>query len=190
MGWATVRFRIRLVFLLATAVSVGTVGYLCAEVTLHIVPELPSKSLVNHEFRATLRIVGGMPEYGWRVIEKPDWLTVTPRGTSCSLAGTPSLAGTYQLCVGVGDGRGQAAQACFDIYIDYVILGVGVFIDDFEGGQPNGWSTEDLWHLAYNTACVSPPYASATHAYYYGRDATCNYVTSPPNNGAGSGLVT
>ena len=150
---------------------------------LRIEPQSLPEGLVEHRYSSTLQAIGGTPEYGWRVIEKPSWLAVTPRGATCTLMGTPTEAGSYQLCVGVGDSRGQSAQICYELRVEDALPGGVVFFDDFEGGQSAAWSAEDLWHLSDNVACVSPAYGSATHAYYYGRDATCNYATSGPNQG-------
>jgi hypothetical protein len=48
--------------------------------------------------------------------------------------------------------------------------------DDFEFGSAS-WTATGLWHLANNSTCAapSPGFASPTHAFYYGRDATCSY---------------
>jgi hypothetical protein len=53
--------------------------------------------------------------------------------------------------------------------------------DQFETGA-TGWTTSGLWHLA-TTLCVSPGYHSATHAFYYGQESTCNYATGSATSG-------
>lgn len=54
--------------------------------------------------------------------------------------------------------------------------------ETFESGA-TGWAATGLWHLANNSSCASPGYSSATHAFYYGQDATCNYSTGSSNTG-------
>ncbi len=61
--------------------------------------------------------------------------------------------------------------------------GGGGLNDSFETGA-TGWTTTGLWHLANNSTCASPGYASPTRAFYYGQDATCNYNTGATNTGA------
>jgi len=60
--------------------------------------------------------------------------------------------------------------------------GGGGFSDDFETGS-DGWTATGLWHLAENSTCATPGHSSPTHAFYYGRDATCNYNTGARNTG-------
>jgi len=56
------------------------------------------------------------------------------------------------------------------------------FFDDLEG-DTSGWTASGLWHLANDTACVSPGYNSATHSFYYGQEASCDYDTGGTNSG-------
>jgi Calx-beta domain-containing protein len=49
-------------------------------------------------------------------------------------------------------------------------------LDSLEG-DTSGWSSSGLWHPTTNSTCGPPGYASATHAYYYGQDGACNYLT-------------
>jgi extracellular elastinolytic metalloproteinase len=60
--------------------------------------------------------------------------------------------------------------------------GGGAFFTDFEAGT-TGWTATGLWHLANNSTCASPGFSSPTHAFYYGRDATCTYNTGAANTG-------
>ena len=110
-------------------------------------------------------------------MDKPNWLTVNTQGTTCTISGTPPDEGSYQLCLRLSDARGQTVDHCYNIVIEYSITNETLFFDDFEGGQAQLWTATGLWHVTEDLNCISPPYASPTHAYYYGRDATCNYVT-------------
>jgi hypothetical protein len=48
-----------------------------------------------------------------------------------------------------------------------------------------------LWHLVTNSSCITPPYHSATHAFYYGQDSTCNYkVGNGPTSYRTAGTLT
>ena len=143
------------------------------------------EGLVNQAYSAVIHAVGGTGSYSWRVISKPDWLTVHPNGTEAELSGTPTASGTYELCIGISDDRGETYSQCYAIVVEQVISSSGVlFYDAFEGAQPEPWTTTGLWHKTQNVSCVSPPYASPTHVYYYGKDATCNYATAGANSGA------
>ena len=144
---------------------------------LRIDPQALPEGIVNQAYTTTVTALGGTPPYAWRVMSKPQWLTVNANGSTCTLSGTPTDAGSYQLCLRLSDARGQTVDQCYNIVIEYSITNGTLFFDDFEGGQAQPWAASGLWHLAENLNCLSPPYASPTHAYYYGRDATCNYVT-------------
>ncbi|MGB2983583.1 MAG: right-handed parallel beta-helix repeat-containing protein [Candidatus Bipolaricaulia bacterium] len=143
------------------------------------------EGLVGEAYSATIHAVGGtvLETYAWRVISNSasSWLTVTPGTTTASLSGTPTLAGTYELCIGVSDDRGETYSDCYDIVVEQMVAGGKIFYDDFE--IADGWAATGLWHRAENTPCVSPPYASPTHVYYYGNDATCRYATAGANSG-------
>jgi len=56
-----------------------------------------------------------------------------------------------------------------------------VFIEDFEGGLPAGWSASGLWHVT--GACPRPSVCSGTSWAYYGQDGTCNFATGGTNSG-------
>jgi hypothetical protein len=60
--------------------------------------------------------------------------------------------------------------------------GGGGLDDNFETGAV-GWTATGLWHLVNNSTCASPGYGSATRAFYYGQDSTCNYSTGATNTG-------
>ena len=62
------------------------------------------------------------------------------------------------------------------------------FLDNLEGNT-SGWSASGLWHLADNTTCVSPGYASQSHAFYYGQDSKCNYDTGSATSALTSGVI-
>jgi hypothetical protein len=61
---------------------------------------------------------------------------------------------------------------------------VATMLDTLEA-DTSGWTTtgmvgdqsQSLWHLIDDSTCVTPAYTSATHAFYYGIDSTCNYQT-------------
>ena len=57
----------------------------------------------------------------------------------------------------------------------------GGLSDDFEG-DTSGWTTSGLWHLVNNTSCA-PAGGSATHAFYYGQDSSCDYNTGAATSG-------
>ncbi|MEM9293527.1 MAG: M36 family metallopeptidase, partial [Acidobacteriota bacterium] len=54
--------------------------------------------------------------------------------------------------------------------------------EDFEGST-SGWSATGLWHQVTNSACASPGYSSATNAFYFGQDSSCNYDTGAATAG-------
>jgi hypothetical protein len=47
-----------------------------------------------------------------------------------------------------------------------------------------------LWHVVTSSSCITPPYHSATHAFYYGQDSTCNYKTGNSPNSRTAGTLT
>jgi len=147
------------------------------------------EGLAGQRYEVTIHAVGGTASegYTWRVISQPDWIDeVVQSLSSIAFAGTPPAGPTttYDLCVGVGDDRGQTYEECFSIVIEQFVSGGELFYDDFETVPDPDWTTTGLWHRTQNTPCISPPYASPTHVYYYGKDATCNYVTAGKSSGA------
>jgi hypothetical protein len=64
--------------------------------------------------------------------------------------------------------------------LEAVAFGPGTKVEavteSFEAG-PNGWSSETpaLWHLTESNPCVAPGFSSATHAWYFGQDASCDF---------------
>ncbi|MCX6094595.1 MAG: T9SS type A sorting domain-containing protein [Candidatus Bipolaricaulota bacterium] len=55
------------------------------------------------------------------------------------------------------------------------------YLSDMEFGE--SWTSTGLWHLVDNASCVSPGYASPTHAFYFGRDEHCDYDTQEQVSG-------
>jgi len=147
------------------------------------------EGLAEQSYSATLHVVGGTPPYETRVTGAPTWLTVSFNATANAfmISGTspavssPPNHDVYSVCFMVSDARGQDVSGCFDIIIEHAITSSIIWFDDFDPSA--AWTATGLWHLATNTPCVTPPYASATNVYYYGKDATCNYVTGNPNAG-------
>jgi len=141
-------------------------------------------------YSAALHVRGGQQPYAHRVESKPSWLTVAFAEDTFTLSGTPPAASnppssdTYPVCLIVTDQRGEDVGRCFNIIIEHSIDDTALWFDDFEGGT--AWNTEGLWHRVADTGCPSPDpgYASPIHAYYYGVDATCNYVTGGKTDGA------
>jgi parallel beta-helix repeat protein len=197
--------RIRFVFDAVDNVANDFLGWLIDDLLvataggdqLRIEPQSLPEGIVGQYYEATLYAVGGTAEhaYSWRIIEKPDWLNTNIQDDSVTVSGTPTAPGTYQLCIGVSDDRGQTYERCYDIVIEQAIVGGVLFYDDFEG-NPQGnfagdWDAPDdsLWHLTDGSAWPSvwvkpePPYASPTHCYYYGKDETLNYATAGANSG-------
>jgi extracellular elastinolytic metalloproteinase len=93
-------------------------------------------------------------------------ITVSPAVTTTyTLTATTSCGSTTDtVTVVVDDGSG------------------GGLNEDFEGGVL-GWTATGLWHLVNNSSCASPGYSSATHAFYYGQDSSCDYATGSATSG-------
>ncbi|MCX6093570.1 MAG: Ig domain-containing protein, partial [Candidatus Bipolaricaulota bacterium] len=160
-----------------TVSSSGAVGLRFAEESL-------DEGVVGNVYGSTVTVLGGYPEYVWRVLSgSVPGLTVTPGEATCAISGTPTQAGTYTLCLGVSDDRGQTYEKCYTIVIESQTSEPTAFwFDDFETDK--GWTLSNgtsLWHRSA-TSCVSPAYASPTHVYYYGKDATCSYATGSKRN--------
>jgi hypothetical protein len=150
---------------------------------LHFEQQSLPEGLVGQEYSTAIDAVGGSGSYSWRVLSNgaDGWLDVSIDAAVATLSGTPTQAGIYQLCIGAEDSRGESFERCYDIVIESIIEEGKVFFDDFETDE--GWTLTGLWHRVQNTDCVSPSYASPTHVYYYGKDATCNYATGGANTG-------
>lgn len=96
--------------------------------------------------------------------------------TTAQITVSPTTTTTYTL---------TATTACGN-ESDSVTVTVGSggsgFLADFESGSA-GWSATGLWHLTSNSTCASPGSSSGVGAFYYGRDAGCNYNTGTANSG-------
>ena len=107
--------------------------------------------------------------------------------TTAQITASPTSTTAYTLSATTSCG---VAQDDVNVFVDD---GTGGLKDDFESGAP-GWSVTGLWHLATDSQCTlpEPGYASPLNAFYFGRDATCDYdtqsrasgsLTSPPVSG-------
>ncbi|MBC7978724.1 MAG: M20/M25/M40 family metallo-hydrolase [Myxococcales bacterium] len=90
--------------------------------------------------------------------------------------------GTHTIQASVTDAGGLSKTASVTVTVTGAVT--ELFRDTFEG--TTAWTPTGLWHLANNSACASPGFASATHAMYFGIDASCNYA----NNAVVAGTIT
>ncbi len=98
--------------------------------------------------------------------------------TSAKITNSPLTTTTYALTATTACGSDQDQ--------------VTVFVDDgsssvrldqnFEN-DVSGWTSSGLWHLVDNSTCINPGYASATKAFAYTQDSSCNYSTGSANSG-------
>ncbi|MBW2734387.1 MAG: hypothetical protein JRH20_18525 [Deltaproteobacteria bacterium] len=74
----------------------------------------------------------------------------------------------------------------------------GDLLNDAMEEGASGWKSTGLWNLASEISCASPSYASGTHAWYFGQQASCNYdigqraqgsLTSPLIAGVSTGSM-
>jgi leucyl aminopeptidase len=112
-------------------------------------------------------------------------------GTGASVSTAALAVGAHTITAKVTDSGGLSATATISVTITGTAT--ELFRDNFEG--TSSWSPTGLWHLATNSTCASPGYASATHAMYFGIDSTCTYsngtrvsgtITSPAITGVAS----
>ncbi len=98
--------------------------------------------------------------------------------TSAQITVSPASTTVYTVTATTACG---SAQDSVTVTVD---SGGGGGLDDDLEGSTSGWSTTGLWHLTDNSACASPGYSSATHAFYYGQDSTCTYNSGAANTGS------
>jgi hypothetical protein len=95
--------------------------------------------------------------------------------------------GTVKVTVKASDAAGASVEASCALQVSNGGGGGDLFVDDMESSTTtSNWTATGLWHLAKNGTCANPAYASATSAWYFGQDASCNYKTS----GAAKGTLT
>lgn len=122
----------------------------------------------------------------WRVASGPSGSTPFASATHAGTTGyheatwdTSALEpGTYTLEAKATDAEaltGAVSQVSVEV-VDAALF------QDFEGAL-TGWTMSGLWSLEQDLACADPPYASPSHAAYYGKPATCNYKTGSRNAG-------
>jgi bacterial leucyl aminopeptidase len=145
------------------------------------------------------------------VIESPTSGQVVPRDAQVTLRGTASDAEDGVISGGIrwsssidGDlGTGASrtvalspgAHAITAIVADsdnaistttvsITVTGIpsGDYTENFEGAL--AWTATGAWHLANNSACLSPSSQSPTHAMYFGSESTCTYAGTGRVQGA------
>ena len=91
--------------------------------------------------------------------------------TTAQITVTPGSTTTYTVTATTACGS-ASDSATVTVASSSVLLS-----DNFESGA-TGWTGTGLWHLVDNTTCATPGYSSATHAWYYGQDSSCDYNAS------------
>lgn len=99
--------------------------------------------------------------------------------TTAQITVSPTVTTTYTV----------TATDPFGVFVDSATVTVEPdcrcgLSEEFEG-DVSSWTATGLWHAADSSTCASPAlgYSSATHAFYYGQDASCDYNTGVPNSG-------
>jgi hypothetical protein len=94
---------------------------------------------------------------------------------SASWDSTTVADGQVQLTArGIGSGGAVVEDGCTITVKNDNGGGDDLLLDDMESGA-GGWSATGLWHHVQGSGCVSPAAASGSGAWYFGRDAQCNY---------------
>jgi|GEM_PF-657146 len=110
-------------------------------------------------------------------------LEVASIGSGSPLALTTLSVGEHTITASVTDSGGKStSSAPITVTVNSITPVACDFTEDFEG-DISAWSATGLWHLADNSACASPGYSSATKAFAYTRDASCNYNSGSTNTG-------
>jgi acid phosphatase len=83
---------------------------------LQITTSALPRDQVQVSYSATLQATGGTPPYTWSVLsgQLPTGLSLSPGGT---ISGTPTLAGSFALSIGVNDSAGLSTSSAFSINI-------------------------------------------------------------------------
>ncbi len=85
---------------------------------------------------------------------------------------------SYTVRVRATDQGGRFFERQFTITVtDVAEPPLQSLLDNLEG-DVSGWTASGLWHLTNSSSCSPPGDHSATHAFYFGDDATCNYASS------------
>jgi hypothetical protein len=108
-----------------------------------------------------------------------------PVGTDSSKPFTASFDtrtvanGSLEIKVKATDAAGATAEASCTLTVSNTPVGTEpLFSDDMESAQTAGnWTATGLWHLAANSTCATPGFASGANAFYFGQDAGCSYDT-------------
>lgn len=98
--------------------------------------------------------------------------------TAAQISVSPAATTTYTVTATTSCG---SADDSVTVNVDDGTTGIGLS-DDFEGSVSD-WTATGLWHQVSNSSCASPGYSSATSAFYYGQDSTCNYSTGAATTG-------
>ena len=81
--------------------------------------QLSVAAIQNYYYSSTLTVSNGTPAYTWTVSKNtlPEGLKLTYSGTSATVAGTPTKAGTYTFTLKVADKNKVAVSKSFTIYV-------------------------------------------------------------------------
>ncbi|OQK16702.1 hypothetical protein AU255_01995 [Methyloprofundus sedimenti] len=106
-------------------------------------------------------------------------------GSGSPLALTTLSVGEHTITASVTDSGGKSTSStAITVTVNSITPVACDFTEDFEG-DISAWSATGLWHLADDSTCTSPAagYSSATKAFAYTQDASCNYNSGSTNSG-------
>jgi len=117
----------------------------------------------------------------WSVSSNVAWITVVSGGDQI---GTGTISYTVAANTSGSPRTGTITVAGKTFTITQQASASSGLNETFEGGT-SGWSATGLWHLVSNSNCASPEpgYFSPTHAFYYGKDDSCDYDTGATTSG-------
>lgn len=88
--------------------------------------------------------------------------------------------GSVTITARATDASGATAEASCTMNVSNTPAGnEPLFSDDMESAATaTNWTATGLWHLATQSTCANPGFASGTKSFYFGQDAGCSYNTS------------
>ncbi len=154
---------------------------------LKVTLEIPDNPAIADTYiiNATVSNLGNNPEinvelylYLDNIIINSTTVSTLPIGTSKTInySWTPLEYREYNFTAFAPPVAGEFDLAN-NFIVEFALVGMIVFFDDFESGLSQWDSITGLWHLTGDTSAWPDPYHSPTHSMWFGDEATGDYDT-------------
>ncbi len=142
------------------------------------------QGIIGQPYTASLQAIGGSGNYQWSVVSGtlPQGLSLTGNtGSQVTIAGTPTVAGTYGFSVQVSDGTNVAARPFF---LNVISTQPSITILAPAGGE--SWVAGSMYPILWQAQNLPTQYVSVAYVTPSGAVAVINGNVYSPSSAYGS----